>query len=182
MTVTALDPYGNIVTGYTGTIHFTSSDGQASLPPDYTFTAADPGVHTFTITLRTAGNQTIVVTDTASHATGSATVAVSAAKPTTFAVASTLTINNGGVNSSFTVVATDAYGNTYATYSVPLHVGYTTIAGLPVVGTPLAELIRAVGLHEHEKLAGSWTVDQLGSFYVYFDQVLSQTLAAIPAG
>lgn len=182
VTVTALDPYGNIVTGYTGTIHFTSSDGQASLPPDYTFTAADPGVHTFTITLRTAGNQTIVVTDTASHATGSATVAVSAAKPTTFAVASTLTINNGGVNSSFTVVATDAYGNTYATYSVPLHVGYTTIAGLPVVGTPLAELIRAVGLHEHEKLAGSWTVDQLGSFYVYFDQVLSQTLAAIPAG
>jgi hypothetical protein len=26
VTVTALDAYGNIATGYTGTVHFTSSD------------------------------------------------------------------------------------------------------------------------------------------------------------
>src|SRR5207244_139238 len=30
--VTAKDPYGNTATGYAGTVHFTSSDGQASLP------------------------------------------------------------------------------------------------------------------------------------------------------
>ena len=40
-TVTAYDPYGNIATGYTGTVHFTSSDSQATLPANYTFTAAD---------------------------------------------------------------------------------------------------------------------------------------------
>ena len=46
-TVTAQDAYGNRATGYTGTVHFTSSDAQASLPVDYTFTAADAGMHTF---------------------------------------------------------------------------------------------------------------------------------------
>src|SRR5262249_60386182 len=36
VTVTALDAYGNTDTGYTGIVHFTSSDGQAVLPPNYT--------------------------------------------------------------------------------------------------------------------------------------------------
>ena len=57
MTVTAIDPLGGVGTGYTSTIHFSSSDVQAGLPADYTFTAADAGVHTFTVTLKTAGSQ-----------------------------------------------------------------------------------------------------------------------------
>ena len=48
VTVTAEDAYDNAATGYTGTVHFTSSDGQAVLPGDYTFTAGDAGAHTFT--------------------------------------------------------------------------------------------------------------------------------------
>src|SRR5207302_1273373 len=57
-TVTARDPYGNVATAYTGTVHLTSSDGQADLPGDYTFTSADAGVHTFSgITPKTAGTQ-----------------------------------------------------------------------------------------------------------------------------
>ena len=48
VTVTAQDAYGNTATGYTGTVHFTSSDGQAVLPADYTFAAGDNGTHTFT--------------------------------------------------------------------------------------------------------------------------------------
>src|SRR5262249_52962215 len=47
VTVTARDAYGNIATGYTGTVHFASSDTQAGLPADYTFTAADAGTHAF---------------------------------------------------------------------------------------------------------------------------------------
>ena len=39
MTVTAYDAYGNVATGYTGTVAFTSSDPQACFPADYTFTA-----------------------------------------------------------------------------------------------------------------------------------------------
>src|ERR1700693_6245205 len=63
-TVTAQDAYGTAVnTAYTGTISFTTSDGQAVLPQAYTFTSADAGVHAFTATLKTAGSQSLTVTD-----------------------------------------------------------------------------------------------------------------------
>jgi sugar lactone lactonase YvrE len=62
--VTALDPFGNVATGYLGTIHFTSSDTAATLPKDFTFTASSAGRHAFHVTLNTAGTQTITVTDT----------------------------------------------------------------------------------------------------------------------
>ena len=66
VTVTAEDAFGNTATGYRGTVHFTSSDGQAVLPANYTFTAGDAGTHTFTngVTLKTAGTQSITATDT----------------------------------------------------------------------------------------------------------------------
>jgi uncharacterized repeat protein (TIGR01451 family) len=54
--------------GYLGTVHFTSSDGLAELPADYTFTAADAGIHSFQVTLNTLGSQTISITDT--HSAG----------------------------------------------------------------------------------------------------------------
>ncbi|HLN29925.1 MAG TPA: IPT/TIG domain-containing protein [Gemmataceae bacterium] len=62
--VTALDAFGNLATGYTATIHLTSSDGQAVLPANYTFTSLDNGSHTFSATLNTIGTQSIVATDT----------------------------------------------------------------------------------------------------------------------
>jgi hypothetical protein len=54
VTVTADHVYGNVATGYLGTVHFTSSDANAGtvLPADYGFTAADAGAHTFTMALR----------------------------------------------------------------------------------------------------------------------------------
>src|SRR5262249_60521183 len=61
--VRARDPYGNPATGYAGTVTFTSSDPQAAMPADYTFTSADNGVHTFTATLKTAGTQSLTATD-----------------------------------------------------------------------------------------------------------------------
>src|SRR5262249_49944908 len=60
MVVSAMDAYGNVLTDYTGTVHFSSSDDQATLPFDFTFTIADQGVHTFNAILRTAGTQSIV--------------------------------------------------------------------------------------------------------------------------
>jgi hypothetical protein len=64
MTVTALDETNSTATGYRGMVHFTSSDPQAVLPGDYTFSAADNGMHTFSATLKTAGSQSITATDT----------------------------------------------------------------------------------------------------------------------
>src|SRR5947209_4760198 len=64
VTVTAQDPYGNTATGYSGTVHFSSSDILALLPANYTFVAADAGVHSFSVTLISIGTQSLTVTDT----------------------------------------------------------------------------------------------------------------------
>src|SRR5439155_19787458 len=49
ITVTAKDAFGNTATGYLGTVHFTKSDSGigSAVPANYTFVAADSGVHTF---------------------------------------------------------------------------------------------------------------------------------------
>jgi hypothetical protein len=62
--VTAADSSGTTATGYTGTIHFASTDPAAILPADYTFTAADAGTRTFSVMLGTAGTQSVTATDT----------------------------------------------------------------------------------------------------------------------
>ena len=67
-TVTALSPNGGTDTSFVGTIEFTSTDSQAVLPASYTFTAADDGTYTFTVTFKTAGTQSITATDTANAA------------------------------------------------------------------------------------------------------------------
>jgi predicted outer membrane repeat protein len=73
LTVTAVDPFGQLAIGYRGIVSFSTTDPDPGvvLPADYTFTADDAGVHTFTdtglgeTTLFTHGRQTITVTDTA---------------------------------------------------------------------------------------------------------------------
>ena len=86
LTVTAEDPYGNVATGYAGTVKFTSSDTAASLPANYTFTTANDGVHTFTLTFGTAGTQSVTVTDTVStKITGTQGITVAPAAPTNLA-------------------------------------------------------------------------------------------------
>ena len=65
ITVAALDNDGNVDTGYTGTVTFTSTDGNATLPGDYTFTGADAGSNSFSgVRLFTAGSRSITATDT----------------------------------------------------------------------------------------------------------------------
>ena len=122
--VTALDATGNVVTDYTGTVHFTSTDPQAGLPSNYTFTSGDKGIHTFTggLTLKTAGTQTVTATDTAdaTRKGTSGTVAVSPAAASTLVVtapadASALT------PATVTVTAKDPYGNAATGYTGTVH-------------------------------------------------------------
>jgi len=64
LTVTAQNPNTTTATGYRGTVHFTSSDPAAVMPPDYTFTAGDAGMHVFTgVVLNTTGVITITASD-----------------------------------------------------------------------------------------------------------------------
>src|SRR2546428_840229 len=69
ITVTLKDRYGNVATGYRGTVYFTTSDLLAmqlgKMPADYAFTSGDAGTHTFSATLLTPPSQTITAADTA---------------------------------------------------------------------------------------------------------------------
>lgn len=108
---------------YAGTVHFSSSDAQAALPADYTYTAADTGgAHTFTVKLGTAGLQTVTVSDkndATQFGTQSTTVSAGAA--------SAIVVNSGtnqsaniGTNFGSPLVArvTDSYGNPVAGVTV----------------------------------------------------------------
>jgi hypothetical protein len=64
--VTAVDGLGHIFPEYSGTVGFTSTDGQAVLPASSSLTS---GTGTFSITFKTPGNQTITATDTVAAAT-----------------------------------------------------------------------------------------------------------------
>jgi uncharacterized delta-60 repeat protein len=116
ITVTAEDVNGNTATGYRGTVQFSSSDQQAGLPAAYTFTAADQGVHTFTVTLKTAGTQSLTATDTAtSGITGSESVTVTPAAASSFIISAPSSVTRG-VAFSVTVTALDPYGNVATGY------------------------------------------------------------------
>jgi len=123
VTVTAKDAYGNTATGYTGTVQFTSSDGSAVLPASYTFGAGDAGAHTFSVTLKTAGNQTVTATDTVTGSiTGaSGTISVAAAAASQFVFISSPASVTAGTPFSVTIEVTDAYGNVVTNYTGTVH-------------------------------------------------------------
>src|SRR5581483_4707987 len=101
--------FGNTITSYTGTVHFTSNDGAASLPANYTFVAGDSGVHTFTngVTLNTTGSHTVVSTDLGnSSIAGMATVAVK--NNTSTAIISSANPALSGSSVTFTATVTPA--------------------------------------------------------------------------
>src|SRR5262249_14195281 len=109
--------------GYTGTVYFSSSDTQAGLPADYTFTAADHGVHSFSATLRTPGSQSLTATDRmTSSITGSAPVSVVAAAADPFLVTtSAASPDIAGTAFDVTVTVQDVYRNTVTGYTGTVH-------------------------------------------------------------
>ena len=118
--VTAYDAYDNVATGYTGKVTLSSSDGHAVLPPSgYLFTSTDAGSHTFSVTLETAGTQSITATDTTtSSITGSApNIMVQAATAKTLAVTGFPTNPTAGTAYNLTVTAFDAYHNIATGYT-----------------------------------------------------------------
>jgi hypothetical protein len=132
--VTATDMFGNRVSSYRGTIHFTSSDLQGLLPADYTFTAADNGTHTFMATLRTAGFQTITATDTVtSSVIGTQKhINVGSAAAVTLLVSGFPATIAAGMPGMLKVTALDAFGNVARGYRGTVHfTSSDSAAGLP---------------------------------------------------
>jgi hypothetical protein len=128
-TVTAKDSSGMTVPGYTGTVHFTSTDpaavfidpatGQPLPGNNYTFTAADAGMHSFTVTLTTAGSRSITATDTATMSiTGSQTgIIVNPAAANHFNVSTPSGGVTAGTPFDLVVKAQDLYNNTVTGYT-----------------------------------------------------------------
>ena len=115
LTVNALDASNNVASSYTGTMHFTSTDAQATLPANSTLTN---GTGTFSATMKTPGGQTISATDTATASiTGSSnSITVSGAAASHFSVTVPATAT-AGTAFNFTVTALDSLGNTLAGYT-----------------------------------------------------------------
>ena len=115
-TVEARDFFGNVATGYTGRVHFTSSDPRALLPDDAPLTN---GVGTFSVTLETVGRQSVTATDTTPGGPSGSESGI----PVTVAPVSTYVFTDlrggvtAGVQQSVTISATDPYGNAEPTYT-----------------------------------------------------------------
>src|SRR5439155_1386923 len=117
LTAQVRDAAGNLATGYSGTAHVTSTDGQATLPSDYGFGAGDAGRHDFSVTLRSHGTQTVTVTDTGdatlTKTTGGITVSTDVASTATSTIVTadgTLTAD-GSSTTAVTVQLKDQFGN-----------------------------------------------------------------------
>src|SRR5262249_27869680 len=63
-TITAVNAGGATIATYLGTVHFSSDDAQATLPADITFTAADQGRKSVSVTFKTAGSRLLIANDT----------------------------------------------------------------------------------------------------------------------
>src|SRR5260370_29447427 len=118
-TVNALDASNNVATGYSGTVHFTSTDSQAALPANSTLTN---GTATFSATLKTIGSQTITATDsvTASIAGTSLLINVGGGAASHFSVTAPAT-PTAGTAFNLTVTALDSATNVVADSLGTLH-------------------------------------------------------------
>ncbi len=119
LTVTAENSSGATDTGFSGTIDFTSTDAQASLPQSVNITAADDGSVTISVTLKTAGSQSITATDPATPATTGTLfgISVSPAPASQFILSGLPTNATVGLTQSLTVTAEDPYGNLATRYA-----------------------------------------------------------------
>ena len=131
-TVTAKDSSGNTATLYSGTVHFTSSDASASLPPNSTLTN---GVGTFSVTFATLGNQTITATDTAaSSITGSGSATAVAGN---FTVTNTNDSGCGSLRQAILDANQNADTNTIA-FSLPPSSQTITLASGITITNPIS--------------------------------------------
>jgi hypothetical protein len=190
LTVTAEDPFGNIATGYGGTVHLVSSDPAARsgegvlLPFNYTFTTTDEGVHTFSATLVRAGTQSVAVTDLLSPAvTGSeGNIRVDPGPAMVLRVVGLPASAMAGSMASFSITATDAYGNTETGYRGTVHFTSTDVqAVLPADYTFMASDNGTHSFSVIVKTAGSQTLTAVDRFTTGLIGAQAKTLVSAAA-
>ena len=111
--VTARDAFGNVATGYTGTVAFSGGGTGAQLPGNYTFVPGDAGTKTFTVELRQAGARTVTAADTVTGTiTGNDTVTVDHGTAAQIALSGSTANLTSGASRALTATIEDTWGNT----------------------------------------------------------------------
>jgi predicted outer membrane repeat protein len=159
ITVTVLDDFGQPVTGYTGTVHFTLT-GPVMAMADHTFIAGDMGQHAFTgLVLPRAGAYTVAAADTANVLVNDSTaftITPAAADHIIFTVPTSIT---AGAPFALTVTVQDAYGNTVTDYQGTVHF---TLTGPAMAQANFTFTTADMGSHTFKNLmlgqAGDYTL------------------------
>jgi M6 family metalloprotease-like protein len=136
--VTALDSFGNVARGYTGTVRFSSTDARARLPQDSTLAL---GSNTLVATFLTAGAQDISAQDTvdASLSGTQSGINVTAGNPTRLTLTFPASVT-AGTPASLGLTAYDAYNNVATGYRGTVSFSSTSaLAALPEPYTFVAE-------------------------------------------
>src|SRR5205807_875734 len=117
-TVTAKDSFGNVASGYTGTVGFNSSDSQATFAPTpYTFTSTDAGVHAYNPTPKTSCTSQPVTASDGTFTARQRGIVVNPAQTSSLTLHDALPISTAGATHSFTVTAKDSFGNVARGYT-----------------------------------------------------------------
>ena len=116
--VTAEDAANNPATTYTGTVHFTSTDGAATLPADTTLV---DGMGTVNATLNTLGHQTITAADTVDSSIAGVSPDILVPGPATHFRVDSSTPVTAGSPFNVTVTALDASNDVATGYSGTVH-------------------------------------------------------------
>jgi hypothetical protein len=153
--VTALDASNNTASGYSGTVHFSSSDPQAVLPVNSTLTN---GMGNFSATLKTAGGQTITATDTVTAlitGTSSSIIVSGTSGATHFSVIAPAGATPG-VAFNFQVTALDAANSVATSYSGTAH--FTSTDGQALLPANSTLTAGAGGFSATLKTSGGQTI------------------------
>ncbi|MGQ9588233.1 MAG: Ig-like domain-containing protein [Thermoplasmata archaeon] len=182
-TVTVYDQFGDVYTGYVGTVNFTSSDPAAALPGNTTFVAGDNGVHTFTnLTFWTVGTQSLTVVDIDDRTiTGQATgIEVTEQRKADHFVLSEVSIPSV-VNEAqnITVTVYDQYGALFTGYAGTVSFGTNRSGEVVLPGpTPFT-----VGV-DHIRIEYGVTFTSDGWFLIYCNDTVDDKISgelSVPA-
>jgi RHS repeat-associated protein len=179
LTVTARDSYGNVATGYRGTVSFSSTDPQAVLPAATAFTSTDAGARSFSITLKTVGTQSITATDATLSSTQS-NISVVASTASLLVVSGIANPIQAGTPASVTVEAKDSYGN-----RVPGYLGTVSFSSTDTQATlpaPYAFTSSDAGIHSFGQAIRFATVGTQSVTATQSTITGSQTGIAVTAG
>ena len=140
VTLAAQDSYGNVASGYRGTVHWSSTDARVTTPGTYVFAAPDNGNKTWAAgaSLATAGLQTLIATDAnnAALTPGQAVVRVTPAAMANVTVTSPNTAT-AATPFAVTISGVDAYGNVVSSYGGNILLRSSDAAGTPSLTQPL---------------------------------------------